>query len=75
MKVSNRARLDQLAFSVVAREVSSHHSLEAVLSWGSRPESNVLLPQVIGAVVTQDEFTHDVVVPWRDGLVVVYDAT
>jgi hypothetical protein len=29
----------------------------------------------ISAVVVQDEFTHDVVVPWRFGLAVVFDTT
>ena len=75
MKVSNRANLDQDALSELVREVSNHHSLEAVLRWGSEPESGALLPGVVGAVITQDEYTHDILVPWRAGLVLVYGAT
>ena len=32
-------------------------------------------PEALTEVVVQDEFTHDVVVPWRDGLYLVYDTT
>lgn len=33
------------------------------------------LPQVVADVIIQDEFTHDVIVPWRDEVVLVYDTT
>ena len=32
-------------------------------------------PRAIVDVVVQDEFTHDVVLPWRDGLHLVFDTT
>jgi hypothetical protein len=49
-----------------------------------RPRTATLLDLLAGlegqslkvvAVVTQDEFTHDVVLAWRDGLWLVYGAT
>ena len=30
---------------------------------------------MLAEVVVQDEYTHDVVVPWGDGLWLVYDCT
>ncbi len=32
-------------------------------------------PRLVSAVVVQDEYTHDVVLPWDDGVWLVYDAT
>ncbi|HWQ33764.1 MAG TPA: hypothetical protein VNQ79_13020 [Blastocatellia bacterium] len=32
-------------------------------------------PLVVAAVITQDEYTHDLLLPWRDGLTLVYGAT
>jgi hypothetical protein len=75
MRVLNRANVGSVKLSEVEREVSNHHSLETVLSRGSGPASGTSLPHVIAEVITQDEYTHDVVVPWRDGLVLVYGAT
>lgn len=31
--------------------------------------------RAIAAVIVQDEFTHDVVVPWRPGAWLVFDTT
>jgi hypothetical protein len=33
------------------------------------------IPSVVANIIVQDEFTHDVIVPYRDGLVLVYDTT
>ena len=32
-------------------------------------------PRVVRDIVTQDEYTHDVIVPWSERLVLVFDAT
>jgi hypothetical protein len=32
-------------------------------------------PRLVAAVVVQDEYTHDVVLPWSDDVWLVYDAT
>lgn len=44
-------------------------SLGDVVAWGLAQGCD------IAAVIVQDEFTHDVVVPWREGLVLVFDTT
>jgi hypothetical protein len=45
------------------------------MRWALSHPPGTFLPEVVAAVVLQDEFTHDVIVPWRDGLVLVYDTT
>jgi hypothetical protein len=47
-----------------------HKSLADVLRWGLSQDP----PIVIADVVVQDEYTHDVLVPWGDRWL-VYDAT
>lgn len=50
---------------------ASQRTLEDVIAWslGLRP------PLLIQEIVTQDEYTHDVVLPYRDGVYLVYDTT
>lgn len=44
--------------------LASHHILQDVVRW-----------RLVASVVVQDEYTHDVVVPWDDGLYLAYDTT
>jgi hypothetical protein len=50
---------------------STHRTLEEVVRWGLAQKP----PRLIQSVVTQDEYTNDVVLPAADGVVLVYDAT
>jgi hypothetical protein len=61
----SRDELDELT-AIVAR----HRTMEDVVRWGlmSRPA------RIVQSVVVQDEFTHDVVLPWGD-VFLVYDTT
>lgn len=54
----------------LAAIVASHRTMEDVVRWGlvSKP------PRVVASVVVQDEYTHDVVLPWREHWL-VYDTT
>jgi hypothetical protein len=69
----NRANLDSDQVFLVEREIDGHRSLLDVFRWSETRPKGTLDPRVIASVVTQDEYTHDVIVPWRDGLVLVYD--
>jgi hypothetical protein len=75
MQIINRANLSPPRFAAIEQELSSHQSLQKVLDWSNRQSLGDVLPEVIADVVIQDEYTHDVVVLWRDGLVIVYDST
>ena len=56
-------------------EVAEHSTLEQVLKWGFAQPASVVHPHIIKEVVIQDEYSHDVIVPWRGGLVLVYGTT
>ena len=75
MNVINRAGLSPARLAEVGGELSGQHNLNDVLRWASGRPAGEFVPTVVAEVVVQDEFTHDVVVPWRDGLVLVYDTT
>lgn len=51
-------------------ELGSIESLADVLRWGRNQPAGVVDRRVIVDVVIQDEFTHDAVVPWRDGALI-----
>ena len=46
-------------------------TLADVLEWMRAQEP----PRIVRDIVTQDEYTHDVIVPWSERLVLVFDAT
>ena len=75
MRVVTKAGLlvEQLAW--IERELSGKQNLREVMNWALAHPPGVFAPTVIAGIVVQDEFTHDVIIPWRDGLVLVYDTT
>ncbi len=75
MRVVNRAKLSPEQLAGVERELSGQQNLNDVMKWALAHPSGVFTWAVIAGVVVQDEFTHDVIVPWRDNLVLIYDTT
>jgi hypothetical protein len=75
MRVANQANLSSATVADIAAELSGQENLRDVMSWALSSRSGTFIPSVVAEVIVQDEFTHDVVVPWRDGLVLVYDTT
>lgn len=63
LPAADRARLE--------RQVQGHRTFAEVLAWG-RIQSP---PLSVAEILAQDEYTHDIVVPLRAGLVLVYDTT
>ena len=59
---------DLARFRIALREL---RTLSGVLDWLRVQEP----PRIVSEIVTQDEYTHDVVVPWSERLVLVFDAT
>lgn len=65
------ARVESVLASVQA-VVESQRTLEDVVRWGLAQSP----ARLVCDVVVQDEYTHDVVVPWSDDRsFLVYDAT
>lgn len=55
-------------------EIESHKGLADVLAWASAKPKEFVHRQIVAEVITQDEFTHDVIVPFKE-VFLVYDTT
>jgi hypothetical protein len=75
MQLINHANLSAEQFAQLASELSEHRSLTDVLNWGFKQPKGTVHPQIVADVIVQDEYSHDLIVPWRDGLVIVYATT
>ena len=75
MRVLNQANLSQDTIAEIEARLPDQQNLKDVMNWALSQPLGTFTPQVVADVIVQDEFTHDVVVPWRDGLVLVYDTT
>ena len=75
MRVLNHAKLSSETVADIAKELSGQENLKDVMTWALSAPAGIFIPSVVAQVIVQDEFTHDVIVPWRDGLVLVYDTT
>jgi hypothetical protein len=58
----------------VGLAAEQHAALETVLA-SQRILQDVVRWRMVAAIVVQDEYTHDVVVPWDEGLWLAYDTT
>jgi hypothetical protein len=74
MKVVNRANLPENIFELVSEELQQHLSLLAILKWARKQPAGDLRPEILSDLVVQDEFNHDVVIPWKN-LYFVYETT
>lgn len=70
MELTDRVGLDAATLAEVTAVVEGHATLERVVAWSLAQQGAGLVE-----VVVQDEFTHDVVLRWRERLVLVYDTT
>jgi hypothetical protein len=75
MRVVSYTAAAAAAIARIEHELSGQQNLIDLMKWVGSYPAGTFLPTVVSNVVVQDEFTHDVVVPFRDGLVLVYDTT
>ena len=75
MRVDHHSNLPPETLAQIEAELCDQKNLKEVMKWALTGPTGSFLPQVVAEVVVQDEFTHDVIIPWRDGLVLVYDTT
>lgn len=69
--VIDLARAAPAALAELRSDLDAARTLGDVLTW-----ARTLAPPVPSpTVVTQDEYTHDVLIPWRDGLVLAFDVS
>ena len=70
----NLSNLSEGDFFEISVEIDRHESLRDVLAWVTAKPKEHVHPQFVAEVIAQDEFTHDVIVPYRN-LFLVYDTT
>jgi hypothetical protein len=75
IRVLNYADLSRETIAEIEAELSGQHSLKDVMRWALSDPTKSFIPGVVKDVIIQDEFTHDVIVPWGPELVLVYDTT
>ena len=73
MRLVNQNNLPAARIAEIETHVSRQENLLDVMRWATAAPDQ-FAAGVVANVVVQDEFTHDVIVPWRD-LVLVYDTT
>jgi hypothetical protein len=69
--VENRANLAAEIFDPIRDILQTHHTMERALAWFFA-QSPPLTP---ADLVAQDEFSYDLLVPYRDGLYLSYDTS
>lgn len=67
--LTDRAGLDPATFAALTAVVAGHRTLGDVARWCGARRSRLL------DVVTQDEYTHDVIVHYEGPIHLVYDTT
>ena len=74
MSATNLSSLSNSEFGALAQEIERHSGLKEVLKWAAGKPQTEVHPRYVADVITQDEFTHDIIVPYRN-VFLVYDTT
>jgi hypothetical protein len=74
MKIVNLAEISPDEFAELENELAKHKTLGQFLNWASAKPKEDFIKQIVAEVITQDEFTHDIIVPYKN-LFLVYDTT
>lgn len=67
--IENRANLPAAPFAQLAQALASHRSIKHALDWLTAHTP----PLTLSDMVTQDEFSHDILVEYPGGLYLAYD--
>lgn len=74
MKFENHTSEVIAQFADIISELAPLSSLGQVLNWAGTKPQGVFIRQVVSEVIVQDEFTHDVIVPFKE-FFLVFDTT
>lgn len=74
MKVINADNISDEKLEQIKRVLPKAENLLQVMNWTKSQPKKDFLPQIVAEVVVQDEFTHDVVIPYKD-VFLVFDTT
>ena len=68
MRIVNQSKLPAEIIVELEAAISEQENLQDVMRWALSDPAG-FIPQVVADVVVQDEFTHDVVVPWLKSVI------
>lgn len=74
MKITYLANLSEEKFTKFEKILVKHLTLGNVLTWANSQNKSDFVPNIVDEVITQDEYTHDVIIPFQD-IFLVYDTT
>ena len=69
--IGRHSSVPSATFDKLASGLRDQRTLADVLAWG-RSQSP---PRSVTGIVTQDEYTHDVLIAWEDAIYLVFDTT
>lgn len=71
---ANCSSLSEAELAPLRVDVDRHNGLKDVLAWAAGKPKNGVHPHIVAEVVTQDEFTRDVIVTYKN-IFLGYDTT
>jgi hypothetical protein len=75
MRVVTHGTIEASLLEQIEVQVSKQQNLKDMMAWALSHPKGTFFPRIVSDVIVQDEFTHDVIVPRSDGIVLVYDTT
>lgn len=74
MNIVNLAKLSKQEFVEIENELANQNTLGQVLEWANTKRKGEVLPRIVAETIAQDEYTIDVIIPFRD-VFLVFDTT
>jgi hypothetical protein len=74
MKVINAENIPAEKIEQIKQVLPNAENLLQLINWINSQTKGDFLPQIVAEVVVQDEFTHDVLIPYKD-VFLVFDTT
>lgn len=74
MRIVNLAKIHDEDFAQLEKELVELNTLGKVLDWAGSKTGSECIPQIVAEIIEQDEYTQDVIIPFRE-LFLVFDST
>lgn len=74
MKILVEGTISPEKFEQIKEVLPPAENLLQIMNWIKFQPKSDFIPQIVAEVVVQDEFTHDVIIPFRD-VFLVFDTT
>lgn len=74
MKVTKTEQISDAKLEQIKRILPQAENLLQLMTWANSHPKNDFIERIIAEVIVQDEFTHDVIIPFQD-VFLVFDTT